>query len=214
MAAPRAASTPPRTPTARAKRGGSSSGRRTEVAARAGRRSAARLFSAYSGSATAGNFEGDNILHLAGGAEAAEPDGLDAASPRPSTRPAPSGSARARRQAADRLERADDRGPRRGRRRARPRGLPRGRPAQRRVRARRRCARRGPAAAHLQGRPRPAQRLPRGPRLLCSTACWRSTKPPSSRAGSTRAGPRRDDHRAFVDPERGGFFDTSADHER
>ena len=73
--------------------------------------------------------------------------------------------ARPRRQAADLLERADDLGARRGGRRARAGRLPRCRRARGGVRARLAARLRGPAAADLQGRPGPSQRLPRGPRL-------------------------------------------------
>ena len=76
------------------------------------------------------------------------------------------GLARPRRQAAHLLERAGDRRPGRGRRGARPRGLPRRRARAAPTSCSTRCATRdGPAAAHLQGRRRPPQRLPRGPRL-------------------------------------------------
>ena len=71
----------------------------------------------------------------------------------------------ARRQAPDRLERADDRRLGRGRRRAWARGLPRGGAHLRRVRLERPARRRRRPAAHLQGRPRPPQGLPGGPRL-------------------------------------------------
>ncbi len=73
--------------------------------------------------------------------------------------------ARARRQAPDGLERADDLGPGRRRRGPRRRPLPHGRGPVRGVRAARPARRRGPAAAQLQPRPRADRRLPRGSRL-------------------------------------------------
>ena len=80
------------------------------------------------GSARRGNFEGRNILHLAGGADAPEPEGLDAMRRGALRGARQAGLAGPRRQAPHLLERADDRRPGRGRRRARPRGLPRRRP--------------------------------------------------------------------------------------
>ena len=65
----------------------------------------------------------------------------------------------------DGLERAHDRGAGRRRRGARACRLPRGRPPVRPVPARPDARPRRPAAAHLQGRPRGAERIPRGPRL-------------------------------------------------
>ena len=85
------------------------------------------------------------------------------------------------------LERADDLGAGRRGRRARARRLPGRRARARRVRARASCA--TPSGRLLRtwkdGQAQ-AQRLPRGPRLPASRRCSRSTRRPSSRAGSPR----------------------------
>jgi hypothetical protein len=80
-------------------------------------------------------------------------------------RRAPACPSRPRRQAAGRLERADGRRPRRGRRGPRARGLPRRGAPLRRLPAGAHARSGGQAAAHLQGRRRAHQRLPRGPCL-------------------------------------------------
>ena len=69
----------------------------------------------------------------------------------------------------------------------RPR-LPGRRPRRGRVRAARPARRRRPPAAHLQGRPGQAERLPGGPRLPARRAADACTSPRSSRAGSPRRG--------------------------
>ena len=74
--------------------------------------------------------------------------------------------------------------------------------------------RRGPPAAHLQGRRRPPQRLPRGPRLPARGAAdplrsdLRAALVRRRRAALAETTIER-----FGDPERGGFFSTSSDHE-
>ena len=93
------------------------------------------------------------------------PEGLARGPARPVRGPRQAGLAGARRQAPRLLERAGDRRLRRGRRGARPRGLPRRGPRVRGVRPRLDARRGGAAAAHLQGRQGPPQRLPRGPRV-------------------------------------------------
>ena len=125
-AVPRVASTPPSTPTRRARRGASTSGPRREIRELLG--DGAEAVIDYYGVSERGNFEGANILHLAAGAEAEPPPGLRGRPPDPLRGARQAGLARARRQAADRLERAGDLGPGRGRRRPRPRRLPRRRP--------------------------------------------------------------------------------------
>ena len=96
---------------------------------------------------------------------------------------------------------------------ARARGLPRRRPRGGRLRARRAARRRGPAAAHLEGRPRQAERLPRGPRLPPRGAAhlYEATFEPRWFAGRALADSMIE---RFADDERGGFFETSSDHER
>ena len=164
-----------------------------------------------------GNFEGANILHLAGGVGAFRgmPESAQRSRrgpPGPLRGPRQARLAGARRQAPHLLERAGDRRPGRGRRRARPRGLPRRRPRLRRVRARHRSRdERRPPAAHLQGRRRPPQRLPRGPRLPAGGAADPLRSRASSRAGSSAPAPSPTTTIArFGDPERGGFFSTSS----
>ncbi len=76
-------------------------------------------------------------------------------------------------------------------------------------------ARRGrPAAAHLEGRPRPPERLPGGPRLPARGAAGplRGELRAALVHGRARAGGH--DDRALRRPEAGGFFETSSDHER
>ena len=73
---------------------------------------------------------------------------------------------------------------------------------------------RGPPAAHLQGRRGPPQRLPRGPRLPARGAAdpLRSDLRAALVRGAPASSPTTMIAR-FGDPERGGFFSTSADHE-
>ena len=70
------------------------------------------------------------------------------------------------------------------------------------------------AAAHLQRGRGAAERLPRGPRVPARGAARRSTRRRSRSAGSRprASSPTRSSTR-FADPERGGFFSTSDDHE-
>ena len=178
----RAASRARSTPTPRASRASSTSGRSTSCASVLGD-------------------DADAAIEHFGVTEARQLRGRQ--HPRARHAPTPSGSprsrprllaareqrvlARARRQAPDRLERADDRGARRRRRGARRRrATATPRVAARRVRAARPARRRRPAAAHLQPRPGAAQRLPRGPRVPARGAARRSTRRRSSRAGSPR----------------------------
>ena len=95
------------------------------------------------------------------------------------------------------------------------RRLPRRRPRLRRVRPRTRMrdADGRLLRTYKDGRG-PPQRLPRGPRLPARGAARPSTKRPSSRAGSSAARELADTMiDRFGDPERGGFFSTSDDHE-
>ena len=78
--------------------------------------------------------------------------------------------ARAGRQAPDLLERAGHRRPGRGGRGAGAAALPGRRPRRGGLRAARPARRRRPPAAHLQGRPGQAERLPGGPRLPAGRA--------------------------------------------
>ena len=62
---------------------------------------------------------------------------------------------------------------------------------------------------------RQAERLPRGPRLPARGPARRSTRRRSSRAGSAPPATLADTMiERFADDERGGFFETSSDHER
>ena len=121
-----------------------------------------------------------------------------------------------RRQAADGLERADDRRARRRRRRARARGLRRRRPAPRADFVLERAAR--PPTAGCCAPTRPARRkiaayLEDHAFLLeALLVALRG----DVRAALVRRGAgarRRDRSTRFADPERGGFFSTAADHE-
>ena len=104
---------------------------------------------------------------------------------------------------------------RRRRRRARPRRLPRrGAPRCAEFVLRRDARRRGPPAAHLEGRRGEAERLPRGPRLPARGAADASTRRPSRSRWFDAARETADAMiERFADPERGGFFTTSHDHE-
>ena len=116
---------------------------------------------AWFGATDRGNFEGANIPVRGPGVPEA---------PRRVAR-APLRGARAadlagaRRQAPDVVERPDDLRARRGRRGARAPRLPGGGHARGRVPGRLAARRRGPPAAHVEGRPGAPERLPRGPRL-------------------------------------------------
>ena len=175
MTRPRAASTRPPTPTARARRASSSSGRRRRCARRSGEERR-RSFCAYYDITEAGQLRGAQHPQPAAAARRAwRPPGpgaagagsrLAARGPR-STRPARTARpARPRRQGADGLERPDDRRARgRGRRvLGEPRYLRRRR-ARGDLPARRAAAARRPAAPHLARRQGAPRRLPRGLRL-------------------------------------------------
>ncbi len=99
---------------------------------------------------------------------------------------AAAGAARARRQAPDRLERADDRGAGRRRRRARARRLPRGRAATARASCSTSCA--TPTAACCAPGRTDARRFPPTSRTTptCCRRCWCSTRRPSRSAGTWR----------------------------
>ena len=71
-----------------------------------------------------------------------------------------------------------------------------------------------PPAAHLQGRRGPPQRLPRGPRLPARSAADPLRSDLRAALVRARRGTLADTMIArFGDPERGGFFSTSDDHE-
>ena len=122
-----------------------------------------------------GNWEGVNVLRrlkdldvLAYQHDTSGQDiqvALDSARPRMFERRSGSDSTRARRQDHHSLERPHDRGLCRSRPQPRPRRLCRHRHGRRRVLPQRTLARRQSAVAHLEGRPRPVQRLPGGLRL-------------------------------------------------
>ena len=94
-AAPRAASTRRSTPTPRARRAASTSGPPDRDPRRCSANGADGGDRATTGSPRRGNFEGANILHLAGGAERRAAAGSRRGARGRSTRPAPSGSGRA-----------------------------------------------------------------------------------------------------------------------
>ncbi len=91
-----------------------------------------------------------------------------------------------RRQGPRRLERADARGVRRGGAGARSRRLPGGRPQQRRVPPVGDANRRGPHAAHLEGRAAASSTATSRTTRTSPTACSSSTRRRSNRAGSKR----------------------------
>ena len=140
---------------------------------------------AWFGATERGNFEGANILESRGPEPPAEQRARIRA--RAARRPRAARAPGPRRQAPDRLERADDRRAGRRRRRARPRRLPRrrARAPRRSCSTRMRDARR-PPAAHLQRGHGAPGRLPRGPRLPARGAARRSTRRRSRSAGSSR----------------------------
>ena len=107
----------------------------------------------------------------------------------------------ARRQAADGVERADDRGARRRRRRARPRRLPRGGAAAALRSCSTSCATTTAAASDLEGRPRARCRRTSRTTPTCSRRCSRSTRATfDPRVVSRGGGDRRHDHRALRRP--------------
>ena len=213
MLDPAAGSTRRRTRTPRARRAASSSGRPTR--SRGGRPSSARtptgdaeLFMRGVRRAPSGQLRGQATSCSSRGPRPRSRDdrGMDAARGRGASRARPRGAARGREHAREARPR------RQGARRAgtascsprspRPRGCsvatttwpsPRRTPSscspQMRDRGR-------PDAANVEGRARQAQRLPRGLRALSPTGCWSSTRPPSSRAGSSRARAGRLDRRS------------------
>ena len=180
---PRAASTPRSTPTRRARRASSTSGPCEELReALAGEPDADEAI-AWFGATDRGNFEGRQH-------PGARPGRAGAA--RRLARAALRGARAARlagprRQAPHLLERADDLRAGRGRRRARARRLPgrRRAPPPSSCWATLRDDER-PPAAHLEGRPGQAERLPRGPRLPARGAAHAVRGDASSRAGSPR----------------------------
>ena len=121
-AAPRAASTRRSTPTPRARRAASTSGRRSEIREVLGRAGAERGRSPTYGVTERGQLRGHE--HPPPRRRRGAPSrraGCDAGAQRALRGARRAGLAGPRRQAADLLERADDRRPRRGRRGARPR---------------------------------------------------------------------------------------------
>ncbi len=174
-AAPRAASARRSTPTPRASRASSTCGRSTSCARRSADQSDDAI--AYFGAAR----------ELRGGADVLEgrgpePERLPEIRCKLLRRARRAGPARARRQATDVLERADDLGAGRGRRGAGARGLPGRRDRVRRVPAR---AAAWPATGACCGptRIRRAARRPRLPRPGAARPCTRRR---SSRAGTAR----------------------------
>ena len=174
-------------------------------------RSSTSRLSDYFGATEGGNFEGSNILDaLRPGSPAADRD--QAA---PLRRALQAGLAGARRQAPHRVERPDDLGAGRGRRSARATGLPRRRHGTQPGSSSRSCAT-PTGACCAPGRTAGAASTPTWRTTpFCSRRWSRSTSRPSSHAGSTAAreiaGPMIE---RFADEERGGFFETSADHEQ
>ena len=164
---------------------------------------------AWFGATERGNFEGANILESRG--------------PEPERRAAPAdprraaggaGGARApgpRRQAPDRLERADDRRAGRRRRRARARGLPRRGPHRRRVRPRRAAHGRRPAAAHLQRRRGEIAAYLEDHAFLLEAllALYEATFEPRWFTAARTLADTLVAH--FADAELGGFFSTADD---
>ena len=159
-----------------------------------------------------GNFEGRNILHRSG-------PGRPAPARRRSRRPAPAlfdareapAPARARRQGAHRVERADARHARRGGGRHRQRRLARRRRRDGRVPARPTCA--APTAAGCapgrrdRRRPATSPTPPTTPRSSTPSPGW--PRPPARPAGSPRPATVADDLiDLFWDDEQGGVFTT------
>ncbi len=149
----------------------------------------------FYGVSEGGNFEGRNILHLAGGADAEEPEGLAEMRralyeargkrvwPGLDDKRLTSWNAlmiAALAEAGAVLER---------------RGLPRRRPRLRGLHLGGDARRRGQPAAHLQGRPRPPQRLPRGPCLPARSPADPLRSDLRAALVRARSLPRRDDDR-------------------
>ena len=169
VAAPRAASTPPSTPTRRARRAASTSGTRTRCARPSARRASPptpiERVLGYWGVSAGGQLRGQE--HPARSARRRAPSSRPS-SPMPAPPSTPGATPRAprpRRQADLLLERADDRRARRRRRRARPPGLPRRRLGLRPLHLGVDAGLRGAPAPHLEGGRGAAQRLPRGSRV-------------------------------------------------
>ena len=116
---------------------------------------------AWFGATDRGNFEGSNIPVRGPG----EPERPRRVAAPPLRRARPARLARAGRQAAHLLERADDLGARRRGRGARARRLPGGGKGGGGLRPARAARRAGPAPAQLEGRARQAERLPGGSRV-------------------------------------------------
>ena len=118
---------------------------------------------AWFGATERGNFEGANILVRGAGPRAGRAEGL---APAPVRGPRAEGLAGPGRQAPHRLERPGDLGAGRRRGRVRATRLSRGGPGRCRFRAHgAEGGRRGPPAAHLEGRARAPERLSGGPRV-------------------------------------------------
>ena len=202
---------------ARARRASSTSGRPTQVDAVARATSAGRRASTWYGVTEAGNFEGRTDPAPPGARRPAAAAGGRARPGRRCSRPASERvAARARRQGAHRVERADARRAGRGRRRARPRATGWTPPvANGRVPARRPAPPRRPLAALVAGRRR------RPPRSPCA-ADHAALSTPSSRlaeaTGEARwideaRGGRRRVLDLFWDDDNGGLFTTGDDAE-
>ena len=211
-AAPRAASTRPSTPTPRARRAGSTSGRRTRSEPSSARRRPSRI-SGTTASARR-QLRGRSILHLAAGRRLGRAGQPRRGPPRPLRGAGQAGLAGPRRQAADLLERAGDLRPGRGRGRARARGLPRRRPPLRRVRARLPARRDGhllrtykDGDARLNGYLEDHAYLLEALLTLYEASFEARWFERARDLAETMIG-------RFGDPERGGFFSTSADHEQ
>ena len=203
-AAPREASTPPSTPTPKASRGSTTSGAIEELRARRWR----ICFELAIVRARPGR--AGRLLEGRGRARGAGRDPAQAA-----RRPARAHPSRARRQAADRVERADDLGARRGRRRARAAPTTSKRPSTCAEFLVARAARRradGLLRTWKDGQPTrpPSWRITRSCSKRCSTLYEARFDPRWYGEAVTVA----DQIIArFEDPEHGGFFTTADDHE-
>ena len=168
----------------------------------------------FYGVTEAGNFEGRNILHLAAGAEAPEPPGLAEARrtlyEARAKRVWPSlDDKRLTSWNALTIAALAEAGAVLGTRR-----LPGRSPPLRRLHPRLPARPRRPPAAHLQGRQGPPQRLPGGPRLPARGApdpLRIDLRTTLVRRGRKSLADTMIAH--FGDPERGGFYSTSNDHE-
>ena len=217
-AAPRAASTRRSTPTRRARRAASTSGRRRGADALRGRdagRGRASGCSATTGSAPPATSRAATSSTCRWAPAAKPPPGLDEARAGAARAARAAGAPRARRQAAVLLERADDLRPRRRRRRARPRGLPRRRRAAAPASSSSRCATptgrllrtwkdgEGRLNAYLEDHAFLVEALLRLYEATLEVR-WFDAARETAEAMIER----------FGDDERGGFFSTSHDHEQ